>query len=250
MAERRMFHRLVVESDKFLDLPIGAQALYFHLGMQADDDGFVNGPKLIARQLRRPAKDLQALIDAGFLLEVDGIVILTHWRMANSLQKDRLQLPRHTQIAKKIFLNEQKMYTKVRSPGCVNLYSYKRKLIRQVGIPMDSQKKGKELKGKEKKREEKNIEEKRGEETASEGGDCALALETDSVLKFMNGKLGKGVVLLTEEQMNDLLNQLGLDSFDYYVERLANYILKNNCKVRNHYQTILKWWNEDRSVNI
>ena len=39
MAERRMFHRLVVESDKFLDLPIGAQALYFHLGMQADDDG-------------------------------------------------------------------------------------------------------------------------------------------------------------------------------------------------------------------
>ena len=39
MAERRMFHRLVVESDKFLDLSIGAQALYFHLGMQADDDG-------------------------------------------------------------------------------------------------------------------------------------------------------------------------------------------------------------------
>ena len=39
MADRRMFHRLVVESDRFLDLPVGAQLLYFHLGMQADDDG-------------------------------------------------------------------------------------------------------------------------------------------------------------------------------------------------------------------
>ena len=49
MAERRMFHSAVVESDAFLDMPAGAQALYFHLGMHADDDGFVNGPRQIAR---------------------------------------------------------------------------------------------------------------------------------------------------------------------------------------------------------
>ncbi len=60
MAERRMFHSSVVESDAFLDLPAGAQALYFHMGMHADDDGFVNCPKQILRKLRRPQKDLQA----------------------------------------------------------------------------------------------------------------------------------------------------------------------------------------------
>lgn len=252
MADRRMFHRLVVESDKFLDLSVGAQALYFHLGMQADDDGFVNGPKLIARQLRRPAKDLQALIDAGFLLEFDGIVVLRHWRMANSLQNDRLHLPRHTKIAKELFLNEQKVYTKVRSKGCKSLYSYKQNLIKKFGIPVDSQKKGTERKGKEEKRKETNREETRGEEPGyvDAGGDAPPAPDTDSVMKFMNGKLGKGVVLMSEEQMADLLSKLGLDSFDYYMERLSNYIVKNNRSVRNHYETILKWWNEDRRVNV
>lgn len=254
MADRRMFHRLVVESDKFLDLSVGAQALYFHLGMQADDDGFVAGPRLVARQLRRPYKDLQALIDSGFLLDFDGIVVLTHWRMANSLQNDRLHLPRYTQIAKQLFLNEQKRYTKIRTKGCKSLYSYKRNLIRQSGIPADSQKKGTERKGKEEKRIE--IEMKRNEERAEEpapweGGEAlALAPEKNSPLEFMNGKLGKGVVLLTQEQVADLLEQLGLDSFDYYVERLADYIIKNQCKIRNHYETILKWWNEDRRVNV
>ena len=81
------------------------------------------------------------------------------------------------------------------------------------------------------------------------GQDGALPPDKNSVLEFMNGKLGKGVVLLSQEQMADLLEQMGLDSFDYYVERLANYILKHKCNIRNHYDTILKWWNEDRSVN-
>ena len=251
MADRRMFHRLVVESDKFLDLSIGAQALYFHLGMQADDDGFANGPKLIARQLKRPYKDLQALIDAGFLLEFEDVVVLTHWRVANSLQNDRLRLPQYAEIAKVLFLNEEKLYTKVRKKGCKSLYSYTKKRIKQVGIPVDSQKKGTEHKRKEENLTELNRKEERAEEALpwEEGdGACAPAPGKDSVLEFMNGKLGKGVVLLTEGQMGDLLEQMGLDSFDYYVERLADYILKNQCKVRNHYETILRWWNEDRSV--
>lgn len=252
MAERRMFHRLVVESDRFLDLSIGAQALYFHLGMQADDDGFVNGPRLITRQLKRPYKELQALIDTGFLLDFDGVVVLTHWRVANSLQNDRLHLPQYAEIAKKLFINEEKLYTKVRRKGCKSLYSYKQKRIKQVGIQMDSQQKRTEQKGKEEKRKELNGKEERAEEADpwEVGEDFALAPEKQNALEFMKGKLGKGVVLLTQEQMESLLEQMGLDSFDYYVERLAEYILKNRCKVRNHYETILKWWNEDRSVNI
>ena len=70
----------------------------------------------------------------------------------------------------------------------------------------------------------------------------------ESQLKFMGGKLGKGVLLLSQEQQEDLLDKLGLDGFDLYTERLADFIIKNNAKVANHYATILKWWEEDRGV--
>lgn len=62
MADRRMFHKNVVESDAFLDMPTSAQALYFHIGMYADDDGFVNGPRRIARLIGASNEDLQLLI--------------------------------------------------------------------------------------------------------------------------------------------------------------------------------------------
>ena len=38
MAERRMFAKTIIDSDAFLDMPLSAQALYFHLSMRADDD--------------------------------------------------------------------------------------------------------------------------------------------------------------------------------------------------------------------
>ena len=53
MAERRMFAKTIIDSDAFLDMPLTAQALYFHLSMRADDDGFVNNPKKIQRMIER-----------------------------------------------------------------------------------------------------------------------------------------------------------------------------------------------------
>ena len=140
MAERRMFHASVVESDAFLDLPAGAQLLYFHLGMQADDDGFVNGPKQIARKLRRPPRELKALIDAGILFDFDGIVVLKHWRVANNWKNDRLQLPHYPEYARKLFLKPSKEYTLSRIKGQPNLYRLKKNLILEHGIQTDSQK--------------------------------------------------------------------------------------------------------------
>lgn len=60
--------------------------------------------------------------------------------------------------------------------------------------------------------------------------------------------MGKGVVLMSTVQMEDLLDRLGLDAYDYYVDKLANFIIKNNAKVKNHYETILKWWMEDSNI--
>jgi hypothetical protein len=64
----------------------------------------------------------------------------------------------------------------------------------------------------------------------------------------MGGKLGKNVVLLTEEQKDALLERLGLDAFNHYVEKLANFIIEKKAKVGNHYQTILKWYLEDSVI--
>lgn len=61
----------------------------------------------------------------------------------------------------------------------------------------------------------------------------------------MDGKLGQGVVFLTEQQIEDLLDVIGLDAFDKYVDKLARFIIKNDANVADHYGTILKWWRQD-----
>lgn len=67
----------------------------------------------------------------------------------------------------------------------------------------------------------------------------------DRVVDIIGGELGKGVVALSGEQVSDLLDKMGIDTFDYYVDKLSSFIIKNDAKVKNHYETILKWWRED-----
>ena len=68
---------------------------------------------------------------------------------------------------------------------------------------------------------------------------------TDRNVDIVGGELGKGVVVLSPAQIGDLLDQMGIDAFNYYVDKLSSFIIKNGAKVKNHYETILKWWNED-----
>lgn len=75
--------------------------------------------------------------------------------------------------------------------------------------------------------------------------DFATAAARDSYVDIVGGELGKGVVALSNTQVSDLLDKMGIDTFDYYVEKLAKFIIKNDAQVKNHYETILKWWRED-----
>lgn len=89
MAERRMFSKTVVDSDAFSDMPLTTQALYFHLGMQADDDGFVNSPKKIQRSIGATADDMKLLIAKGFIIPFNsGVIVITHWKVHNYIRKD------------------------------------------------------------------------------------------------------------------------------------------------------------------
>ena len=90
MAERRMFAKTIIDSDSFLDLPMSSQALYFHLSMRADDDGFLNNPKKIQRMIGATEDDLKLLIAKNFILTFEsGIIVIKHWKIHNYIQKDR-----------------------------------------------------------------------------------------------------------------------------------------------------------------
>jgi hypothetical protein len=83
--------------------------------------------------------------------------------------------------------------------------------------------------------------------TTTESEEFAAA--ADRNVNVIGGELGKNVVFLSQAQIEDLLDQMGIDTFDYYVDKLSNFIIKNNANVKNHYETILKWWQEDGYVH-
>lgn len=84
--------------------------------------------------------------------------------------------------------------------------------------------------------------------TTNADGDMNTATAADKKLKYFNGELGKGVVVLSEYQVDVLLEKLGIEMFDHYVTKLADFIIKNGATVKSHYSTILKWWTEDSIV--
>lgn len=101
MANRRMFSLDVIDTDNFLDMPLSAQGLYFHLGMRADDDGFIASPKKITKLINASNDDLKLLIAKGYLLPFEsGVVVIRHWRQNNYVKGDRYK---HT-----IYQNEKK----------------------------------------------------------------------------------------------------------------------------------------------
>ena len=90
MAERRMFAKTIIDSDAFLDMPMSAQALYFHLAMRADDDGFINNPRKVMRMIGAGDDDAKILLSKRFIIHFDsGVVVIKHWRIHNYIQKDR-----------------------------------------------------------------------------------------------------------------------------------------------------------------
>ena len=90
MAERRMFAKTIVDSDAFVEMPLTTQALYFHLSMRADDDGFVNNPKRIQRMIGASDDDLRLLIAKSFVLTFEsGVIVIKHWRINNYIRNDR-----------------------------------------------------------------------------------------------------------------------------------------------------------------
>ena len=87
-----MFSRKITETDHFLEMPLSSQALYFHLNMGADDEGFIDKAKTIQRTIGASDDDMKLLVAKGFLIPFDsGVVVVRHWRIHNYIQADRFQ---------------------------------------------------------------------------------------------------------------------------------------------------------------
>lgn len=243
MADRRMFHRQVVQSDDFLDMSIGAQALYFQMGMMADDDGFVAGPKQAARMVGVGSDELEELIQSGFLLRFDGIVALKHWRVANTLKLDRLKMCQFPDLAEKLFIRMDRQYTLQPEEGAVNLLGERKQALDSKGKP--KVRKGKVSKEKIK---EDNLIEGSVEESLPFPAAPGCPPPDERKPSPMFGLLGQGVVMLSQRERDSLLDLLGLEDFDKYVRKLSGFILANNAKIKDHYATILKWWEEDKII--
>lgn len=225
MAERRMFAKTIVTSDAFLDMPLSARCLYFTLGMLADDDGFVNNPKSIMRQVGASQDDLNLLLAKRFILSFDsGVIVIKHWRIHNYIQKDRYKESKYIEEKASLMIDEKGAYTE-----CIqDVY----KVDTQVRLGKASLGKASLVEG--------------------SSGDSATTTATateENQLKLIGGDLGKNVVYLTDRQLGDLMDRLGLDAFNRYVERLANFIIENNAHIKCHYKMILKWWEEDTKVS-
>lgn len=221
MAERRMFAKTIVTSDAFLDMPLSARCLYFTLGMFADDDGFVNNPKSIMRQVGACTDDLNLLLLKRFILAFDsGVIVIKHWRIHNYIQKDRYKETKYIDEKATLMLDEKGAYTE-----CIQ------------GVSMlDTQ-------------------DRRGEEKIGKDISIIHSAESEEDVssheyrrKYLGG-IGKGVVFLSDEQMSDLLDKMSIEEFDYYVGVVAEEELKgHHYKKKTHYQAILDMVAKDRKV--
>jgi len=112
MAERRMFAKTIIDSDAFLDMPLSSQALYFHLSMRADDEGFVNNPKKVQRMIGASDDDLKILIGKSFLIPFEsGIVVIKHWRIHNYIRQDRKHETKYCEEKALLEIKENGAYT-------------------------------------------------------------------------------------------------------------------------------------------
>lgn len=217
MAERRMFAKTIIDSDAFLDMPLSTQALYFHLAMRADDEGFVNNPKKILRMIGASDDEMRVLLTKRFVISFDsGIVVIRHWRIHNYIQRDRFKPTLCADEKSQLELSDSKTYEIAGMsslPACIQDVSTMDTQVRlgKVSLGKDSGKKPRN------KDEQKH---KHGE--------------------YQN-------VLLTDTDLSKLRKEFP-DDWKERIERLSEYIASTGKSYKNHLATIRSWARKDTAT--
>ena len=136
-----MFAKTIIDSDAFLDMPLSAQALYFHLSMRADDDGFINNPKKIQRMVGCADDDLKLLVVKNFIIPFEsGVVVIKHWKIHNYIRNDRYKETVYQEEKALLNTKENNAYTLSQPLGIPNGYQ----MDTQVRLGKDSIELGKD----------------------------------------------------------------------------------------------------------
>lgn len=108
MAQKRMFDKTIADSDDFLDMPLTTQALYFHLNIRADDDGFIDNCKTIMRIIKASEDDFNLLIAKRYLIPFESkVCVVRHWLIHNTIRKDRYNPTIHLDEKRQLIVNEK-----------------------------------------------------------------------------------------------------------------------------------------------
>ena len=209
MSERRMFAKKVIDSDLFLEMPLSTQALYFHLAMRADDDGFVNNPKKIVRMIGADETALKILISNSFLIPFNtGIVVISHWKLHNFIRKDRYKPTIYQNEKNNLMLQDNGVYEMLYS-NCVQ--EVDKRLTE--GIPMVDQWDTQVRLGK-----------------VSIGKDNIYMSPKSKKLKF--GEFQH--VLLTDEEHKKLVEDYGEKIAALYIKKVDEYCEQSGKKYKNY----------------
>lgn len=139
MANRRMFSLDVVDTDFFLDMPLTAQTLYFHLGMRADDDGFIGNPKRIQRMIGCNDDDLRLLLAKGFIIPFEsGVCVIRHWKVHNYIRTDRYKETVYTSEKNMLSVAKNGEYALSDTIGIPNVNQTTHQMETQVRIGKDN----------------------------------------------------------------------------------------------------------------
>lgn len=237
MSERRCFSKLIIDCDLFLDMPLSAQLLYFHLGMNADDEGFVNNPHKIQRSVGCSDVDLEQLKEKQFVIPFSsGVIVITHWNVHNSLRKDRIKATMCQQEREQLSIDETGTYVfnaDVCQPNDNQVSTNCQTTDGQMTVNCPP-----------KVREDKIRKSKGGEEESNAAE--AAAPPSPSKPAIVRHKFGEYKnVLLSDEELDKLKKELP-NSYEGYIERLSTYIASKGAKYKNHLATIRNWARRDR----
>ena len=112
MADKRMFTKKITDDDNFISLSASAQALYFHLNQGADDDGFCNQVQLAMWKAHASPDDLKVLMAKSYVIRFEsGVIVIKHWRMHNTLRKDRYTPTSFQEELKLLGIKDNGVYT-------------------------------------------------------------------------------------------------------------------------------------------
>ena len=206
-----MFSLKIVDSDLFLEMPLSSQCLYFHLSMRADDDGFVNNPKKIIKIIGANEDDLKILIAKGFVIVFEkGIIVITHWKINNFIRKDRYKPTLYENEVQSLSQTKNGMY--IKEVGC---HLVAERLT--SGQP--------------------SIDKGRLDKVSIDKG------RIEQVTPILYGEYKN--IFLTDEEYGKLKEQLK-EYTDTMIDKLSRYIESSGKNYKNHYITILNWYEQDK----